>query len=893
MAVDMDISGPLESMDINRIGEVVQKWQTFCEATDNIVKFEDISPFEGDFIGSVNGLLEYGLGSLVVDYFFQALEERCKQIHVSTFWRHFDGYLKFDVSLDSFEDRKLINNWVEETISKALEELHMAKYLQEKCLAILKHTLQSSSRSTSLRNEEMKGYGTNLPSRYQSMVSAVLLTTLPRHFPEVLHLYFKARLEEFRAAVEKKKKERNPGDCIDDNETETVKSGSSGLIDEMEVDDLNALEADIEYCEVVDNIWISKVGHVVHNLKELGFTAMTEDAYASAIFSLLNARVHSLAGEDHLTSVLEPIRNWIQAVPLGFLHIILPYLCLTSQDNNRDQCAHASTWASCPPLCFTGRESESERITRWRLRLEYFAYETLQDLRISQLFDIIVDYPESEDTIKDLKQCLDNTGQHAKLVDSFLSALRYRLLIAGASTNDILAQYVSTIKSLRTLDPTGVFLEAVGQPIGEYLRGRKDASKCIVAMLTDSSGGGNSTDVNEGISLLEELSRDASNRENGDNDDDYNAEDEKAWAASERWEPDPVEADPSMGSRNRRSIDILGMLVGIFGSKEQLINEYCIMLAEKLLNKSDYNIERETRTLELFKILFGEGSMQRCEIMINDLTASKRTNANVKTTLKQQSQHEDQGEKLEESMLSLDIIDATIVSSCFWPPFQAENINIPSEIDQLLDDYAKQFHVLRAPRKIMWKKNLGTVKLELQFEDRSAEFVVSPIHASIIMQFQEQPRWTSKDLAAAVGISVDTLCRRIILWVNQGILMESSGTTSDEHVYTIVENIGDTGHDDVDTRVVGTAFLEEEEEEALEEEQLQTKNLVVYEFFVKGMLTNFPTLKLEDIHKRLGDHSRGFYVYDLSLHQLQMFLSRLVSEDKLEVNDGEYRLRKQ
>lgn len=193
----------------------------------------------------------------------------------------------------------------------------------------------------------------------------------------------------------------------------------------------------------------------------------------------------------------------------------------------------------------------------------------------------------------------------------------------------------------------------------------------------------------------------------------------------------------------------------------------------------------------------------------------------------------------------------------------------------------------------MWKKNLGTVKLELQFEDRSAEFVVSPVHASIIMLFQEQARWTSKDLAAAVGISVDTLCRRIILWVNQGILMESAGTTSDEHVYTIVENIGDTCHDDVDTRVVGTAFLEEEEEEALEEDQLQTKNLAVYEVFVKGMLTNFPTLKLEDIHKRLGDHSHGFYVYDLSLHQLQMFLSRLVSEDKLEVNDGEYRLRKQ
>uniref|UniRef100_A0A0A9FTX4 Anaphase-promoting complex subunit 2 TPR repeats domain-containing protein n=1 Tax=Arundo donax TaxID=35708 RepID=A0A0A9FTX4_ARUDO len=29
------------------------------------------------------------------------------------------------------------------------------------------------------------------------------------------------------------------------------------------------------------------------------------------------------------------------------------------------------------------------------MRLEYFAYETLQDLRICKLFKIIVDYPES------------------------------------------------------------------------------------------------------------------------------------------------------------------------------------------------------------------------------------------------------------------------------------------------------------------------------------------------------------------------------------------------------------------------------------------------------------------------------------------------------------------
>lgn len=56
------------------------------------------------------------------------------------------------------------------------------------------------------------------------------------------------------------------------------------------------------------------------------------------------------------------------------------------------------------------------------------------------------------------------------------------------------------------------------------------------------------------------------------------------------------------GSRYRRKVDVLGMIVGIIGSKDQLINEYRVMLAEKLLNKTDYEIDTEIRTLELLKV---------------------------------------------------------------------------------------------------------------------------------------------------------------------------------------------------------------------------------------------------------------------------------------------------
>lgn len=131
-----------------------------------------------------------------------------------------------------------------------------------------------------------------------------------------------------------------------------------------------------------------------------------------------------------------------------------------------------------------------------------------------------------------MKQCLEYTGQHSKLVDSFISALQYRLLTAGASTNDILHQYVSTIKALRTIDPAGIFLEAVGEPIREYLRGRKDTIKCIVTMLTGGSPNGPG---NVGDSLLEELNRDEENQESAGLDDDINTDDKQAWADAQRY----------------------------------------------------------------------------------------------------------------------------------------------------------------------------------------------------------------------------------------------------------------------------------------------------------------------------------------------------------------------
>jgi len=53
---------------------------------------------------------------------------------------------------------------------------------------------------------------------------------------------------------------------------------------------------------------------------------------------------------------------------------------------------------------------------------------------------------------------------------SYLTRNQKRLLHPGADTKLILSQYVATIKCLRSIDPPGVLLFKVADPIRRYLR---------------------------------------------------------------------------------------------------------------------------------------------------------------------------------------------------------------------------------------------------------------------------------------------------------------------------------------------------------------------------------------------------------------------------------------
>jgi anaphase-promoting complex subunit 2 len=54
-------------------------------------------------------------------------------------------------------------------------------------------------------------------------------------------------------------------------------------------------------------------------------------------------------------------------------------------------------------------------LQEWQLRLTYLMLETLGALRASDMFDIVIEYPDSAPALQDLALCLAHTNMAAQV----------------------------------------------------------------------------------------------------------------------------------------------------------------------------------------------------------------------------------------------------------------------------------------------------------------------------------------------------------------------------------------------------------------------------------------------------------------------------------------------
>ena len=64
---------------------------------------------------------------------------------------------------------------------------------------------------------------------------------------------------------------------------------------------------------------------------------------------------------------------------------------------------------------------------------------------------------------------------------------------------------------------------------------------------------------------------------------------------------------------------------------------------------------------------------------------------------------------------------------------------MPTEVQEQLDAYAARFFVLKTPRKLLWRPDLGAVNLTLTVGEEVLDLTVTPVQAAILMQFRVRP----------------------------------------------------------------------------------------------------------------------------------------------------------
>lgn len=133
--------------------------------------------------------------------------------------------------------------------------------------------------------------------------------------------------------------------------------------------------------------------------------------------------------------------------------------------------------------------------------------------------------------------------------------------------------------------------------------------------------------------------------------------------ADPEWTPEPIDAGPgkyflslfflpkltsTKDFRASKTSDIISTIVSIYDSKDLFIKELQVLLAQRLLAIKNGNFDREVcllfepfhdilviapkrRNIEILKIRFGESALQVCEVMLRDMTDSRRIDQHVQS----------------------------------------------------------------------------------------------------------------------------------------------------------------------------------------------------------------------------------------------------------------------
>ncbi|KAJ2976546.1 hypothetical protein NQ176_g4892 [Zarea fungicola] len=522
-----------------------------------------------------------------------------------------------------------------------------------------------------------------------------------------------------------------------------------------------------------------------------------------------------------------------------------------------------------------GGQVEWADVEQWR----EIAIGRLAKLRINELFDIVLHWPETRGGLDDLGYSVTTPQRRLELTDTFSAALQHRLLHPGRSTLEILQTYISMIRTFHALDHSKVLLDRVVHALQLYLCQREDAIRIVVTGLLANPKGDDALEAKTKLVELAVVINEASQQQRTAVD-----QEDLDWDDM-NWVPDPVDA--GVNYKRPKNEDVVGTLIGALGSHDIFIKEFQLIIAERLLSKQP-GFQQEIKVLGLLKKRFGESALQNCDVMVKDIQDSRRVDAVLRRNI--------HGPQLPDAPgLSY---HSKILSRLFWPNLAKETFKVPPPVAEIQAQYEAGFEKLKSSRKLGWLDNLGSAKVSLELEDRTVEIECKTYEAAVIYEFQDdgevgnsgRQQRTFEQIWQSLMIDEDALELALRFWVSKKVLKDIGNQT-----YVVIERLeaegsGEAG-DDVSADEVGgaTGSMSPKKAKAMDPKEIERRT--VYWQFILGMLTNSaPAMPLGQIAMMMK-----MLIADgcsWSNDELQEFLGEKIAAGELELAGGKYRLLK-
>jgi len=112
-----------------------------------------------------------------------------------------------------------------------------------------------------------------------------------------------------------------------------------------------------------------------------------------------------------------------------------------------------------------------------------------------------------------------------------------------------------------------------------------------------------------------------------------------------------------------------------------------------------------------------------------------------------------------------------------WPKLAEESFVPPAEMSSTLDSFQRHFEKIKTPRKLLWDLGCGVMKLSLTTEaGQNIAVRVSPLQGCVLMLFGRHNRWSLQQLCKELSLESESLKRKILPLINQGLLQEVSSS---------------------------------------------------------------------------------------------------------------------